>query len=172
VPVQRVLNRSPEEVFTVLQDGSLYPLWVVGASRMWSVDGGWPAPATSCITVRGMPAADQRHHRGSGDGVRSPAFSWRREAGRLAVLGWRSRSRQLATAPESPSQRMSRTARHGWFLSRCAWPASTYATTRRCAGLLSSLKAATDLDAPALSSPPAVGNWVNSISGRFTYVAT
>jgi Polyketide cyclase / dehydrase and lipid transport len=41
-----VLNCSPEEVFTVLQDGWLYPLWVVGASRMQSVEQGWPAPGT------------------------------------------------------------------------------------------------------------------------------
>jgi hypothetical protein len=44
--VQRRLNCSPEEVFAVLHDGWLYPLWVVGASRMRSVDRGWPAPGT------------------------------------------------------------------------------------------------------------------------------
>jgi hypothetical protein len=46
VPVQRVLNCSPEEVFTVLRDGWLYPPWAVGASRTRSVDQGWPAPGT------------------------------------------------------------------------------------------------------------------------------
>ena len=44
--VQRRLNCSPEQVFVVLHDGWLYPLWVVGASRMRDVDEGWPAPGT------------------------------------------------------------------------------------------------------------------------------
>jgi uncharacterized protein YndB with AHSA1/START domain len=44
--VQRRLNCSPEQVFAVLHDGWLYPLWVVGASRMRDVDEGWPAPGT------------------------------------------------------------------------------------------------------------------------------
>ena len=44
--VQRRLNCSPEQVFAVLGDGWLYPLWVVGASRMRDVDEGWPAPGT------------------------------------------------------------------------------------------------------------------------------
>ena len=44
--VQRRLNCSPEQVFAVLRDGWTYPVWVVGASRMRSVDEGWPAPGT------------------------------------------------------------------------------------------------------------------------------
>ena len=44
--VQRRLNCSPAQVFAVLGDGWLYPLWVVGASRMRDVDEGWPAPGT------------------------------------------------------------------------------------------------------------------------------
>jgi hypothetical protein len=44
--VQRRLNSSPEHVFAVLRDGWTYPVWVVGASRMRSVDEGWPAPGT------------------------------------------------------------------------------------------------------------------------------
>ena len=44
--VQRRLNCSPEQVFAVLRDGWTYPVWVVGASRMRSVDAGWPAPGT------------------------------------------------------------------------------------------------------------------------------
>jgi uncharacterized protein YndB with AHSA1/START domain len=44
--VQRRLNCSPQQVFAVLGDGWLYPLWVVGASRMRDVDDGWPAPGT------------------------------------------------------------------------------------------------------------------------------
>ncbi len=42
----RRLNCSPEQVFAVLNDGWMYPLWVVGASRMRDVDDGWPAPGT------------------------------------------------------------------------------------------------------------------------------
>lgn len=34
---------SPETVWEVLCDGWLYPLWVVGASRMRDVDEDWPA---------------------------------------------------------------------------------------------------------------------------------
>ncbi len=36
------MNASPEAVWEVLSDGWLYPLWVVGASRMRDVDPGWP----------------------------------------------------------------------------------------------------------------------------------
>jgi len=42
----RRLNCSPDQVFAVLNDGWLYPLWVVGASRMRDVDDGWPAQGT------------------------------------------------------------------------------------------------------------------------------
>ena len=41
--VQRRFNCSPEEVWDILRDGWLYPLWVVGASRIRDVDDGWPA---------------------------------------------------------------------------------------------------------------------------------
>ena len=34
---------SPDKVWEVLTDGWLYPLWVVGASRMREVDDHWPA---------------------------------------------------------------------------------------------------------------------------------
>ena len=44
--VQRRLNCSSEQVFAVLRDGWTYPVWVVGASRMRSVDEAWPAPGT------------------------------------------------------------------------------------------------------------------------------
>jgi hypothetical protein len=43
---QRRVNCTPQQVFAVLSDGWTYPLWVVGASRMRDVDGGWPAPGT------------------------------------------------------------------------------------------------------------------------------
>jgi uncharacterized protein YndB with AHSA1/START domain len=42
----RRLNCLPDQVFAVLNDGWLYPLWVVGASRMRDVDDGWPAAGT------------------------------------------------------------------------------------------------------------------------------
>lgn len=39
----RVMAATPEQVWSVLADGWLYPLWVVGASRMREVDDHWPA---------------------------------------------------------------------------------------------------------------------------------
>jgi len=39
---ERTINASPEAVWDVLSDGWLYPLWVVGASRMRDVDASWP----------------------------------------------------------------------------------------------------------------------------------
>lgn len=39
----RLLHATPEQVWDVLCDGWLYPLWVVGASRMREVDDDWPA---------------------------------------------------------------------------------------------------------------------------------
>jgi len=38
----RLLNATPDDVWAVLADGWLYPLWVVGASRMREVDDHWP----------------------------------------------------------------------------------------------------------------------------------
>jgi len=38
---------TPEQVFDVLADGWLFPLWVVGASRMRDVDDTWPAPGSA-----------------------------------------------------------------------------------------------------------------------------
>ena len=40
--VSRVVQAEPSQVWEVLADGWLYPLWVVGASRMREVDDGWP----------------------------------------------------------------------------------------------------------------------------------
>jgi uncharacterized protein YndB with AHSA1/START domain len=40
----RVIQATPEQVWDVLADGWLYPLWVVGATRMREVDAEWPAP--------------------------------------------------------------------------------------------------------------------------------
>lgn len=39
----RIVQAPPEKVWEVLCDGWLYPLWVVGASRMREVDEHWPA---------------------------------------------------------------------------------------------------------------------------------
>ena len=39
---QRVIHATPEQVWDVLADGWLYPLWVVGATRMRGVEGHWP----------------------------------------------------------------------------------------------------------------------------------
>lgn len=38
----RTLHATPDAVWSVLADGWLYPLWVVGASRMREVDDRWP----------------------------------------------------------------------------------------------------------------------------------
>ena len=43
---KRVMATTPDRVWAVLADGWLYPLWVVGASRMREVDDGWPAVGT------------------------------------------------------------------------------------------------------------------------------
>ena len=40
----RTIKARPTKVWEVLADGWLYPLWVVGATRMREVDEDWPAP--------------------------------------------------------------------------------------------------------------------------------
>jgi uncharacterized protein YndB with AHSA1/START domain len=40
------MSATPEQVWAVLSDGWLYPLWVVGASRMREVDDSWPEPGS------------------------------------------------------------------------------------------------------------------------------
>ena len=44
----RKVAATPEQVWAVLADGWLYPLWVVGASRMREVDDTWPEPG-ACL---------------------------------------------------------------------------------------------------------------------------
>ncbi|MEJ7832756.1 MAG: SRPBCC family protein [Nocardioides sp.] len=39
---KRMLHATPDHVWSVLCDGWLYPLWVVGAARMREVDDSWP----------------------------------------------------------------------------------------------------------------------------------
>ena len=41
---KRVMKATPDRVWEVLADGWLYPLWVVGATRMRDVDETWPMP--------------------------------------------------------------------------------------------------------------------------------
>jgi uncharacterized protein YndB with AHSA1/START domain len=40
---RRIVEASPDEVWAVLADGWLYPLWVVGATRLRDVTGRWPS---------------------------------------------------------------------------------------------------------------------------------
>ncbi|MCR2826324.1 SRPBCC family protein [Microbacterium sp. zg.Y909] len=42
----RVMRCTPDDVFAVLADGWLYPVWVVGASRMRAVAPEWPEPGS------------------------------------------------------------------------------------------------------------------------------
>jgi hypothetical protein len=42
----RPVSATPEQVWSVLSDGWLYALFVVGAARMRDVDAGWPAVGT------------------------------------------------------------------------------------------------------------------------------
>ena len=42
----RTVNASADAVWEVLSDGWLYPVWVVGATRMRDVDPSWPAPGS------------------------------------------------------------------------------------------------------------------------------
>lgn len=42
----RLFACKPEDVFAVLEDGWLFPSWVVGASRMRDVASEWPAPGS------------------------------------------------------------------------------------------------------------------------------
>jgi uncharacterized protein YndB with AHSA1/START domain len=44
--VQQEVDAPPDDVWRVLADGWLYPLWVVGATRMRQVDDTWPEPGS------------------------------------------------------------------------------------------------------------------------------
>ncbi len=44
--VERRVDATPDQVWTVLADGWLYTGWVVGASHIRAVDEGWPAVGT------------------------------------------------------------------------------------------------------------------------------
>lgn len=43
IRVERRVTASPQDVWAVLADGWLYPLWVVGATSLRDVDAQWPA---------------------------------------------------------------------------------------------------------------------------------
>ncbi|UMG91043.1 SRPBCC family protein [Nocardioides sp. TF02-7] len=44
---RRTIHASVDRVWSVLADGWLYPLFVVGATRMRDVDDDWPAPGSA-----------------------------------------------------------------------------------------------------------------------------
>jgi len=46
IEVEETVQTTPESVWRVLADGWLYPLWVVGASRVREVDDTWPEPGS------------------------------------------------------------------------------------------------------------------------------
>jgi uncharacterized protein YndB with AHSA1/START domain len=46
IEVEGTFQATPESVWRVLADGWLYPLWVVGASRVREVDDTWPEPGS------------------------------------------------------------------------------------------------------------------------------
>ena len=49
----RLFDCTPDDVFAVLGDGWLYPVWVVGAARMRDVDPEWPAEGCLLYTSDG-----------------------------------------------------------------------------------------------------------------------
>lgn len=54
---ERTIHATPEKVWDVLADGWLYPLFVVGASRMREVEEHWPAEGAAIHhSVGGWPA--------------------------------------------------------------------------------------------------------------------
>lgn len=54
----RTIAAPPQAVWDVLADGWLYPLWVVGATRMRAVDEDWPAVGSRIHHSAGVwPAA-------------------------------------------------------------------------------------------------------------------
>ncbi len=59
---ERTIRATPEEVWSVLADGWLFPLWVVGATRMRDVEPTWPeAGAVLHHSVGVWPAVINDH---------------------------------------------------------------------------------------------------------------
>jgi uncharacterized protein YndB with AHSA1/START domain len=46
IRVENTVSTTPDAVWRVLADGWLYPLWVVGASRIRQVEDAWPSPGS------------------------------------------------------------------------------------------------------------------------------
>ena len=44
--VERTIKADPVQVFSVMSDAWLIPVWVVGATHIRDVDGAWPAPGS------------------------------------------------------------------------------------------------------------------------------
>jgi len=44
--VRQDMGVGVDQVFDILADGWLYPVWVVGASHLRDVDTGWPQPGS------------------------------------------------------------------------------------------------------------------------------
>jgi uncharacterized protein YndB with AHSA1/START domain len=56
--VSRVVKATPGQVWDVLADGWIYPVWVVGATRMRAVDDHWPSAGARLHHSAGVwPAA-------------------------------------------------------------------------------------------------------------------
>lgn len=87
--VTRTVMVPVDAVWDVLEDGWLYPLWVVGASRMRDVDTGWPAVGTKLHhSVGSWPLLldDETEvlHVAPGESLHLKAHSW--PAGAAEVL--------------------------------------------------------------------------------------
>ena len=131
----RTIDATPQQVWDVLADGWLYPLWVVGASRMREVDDGWPAVGT------------QLHHSVGSWPVLIDDTTEVLEASAGSTLVLRARAWPVGEAevtirlravgrrrPRSSSRRTPSPDRDGWCPSRCATSRCPGATSRRCAG--------------------------------------
>ena len=128
----RPIAATPEQVWAVLADGWLYPLFVVGASRMRDVDDDWPAVGA-------------RLHHSVGTWpllIDDTTEVLEVEPGRRLVLlarGWPAGEANVEFTLEPPRHRPSspstRTPPPGpgcWCPSRCATSSSTSATPRPC----------------------------------------
>lgn len=85
----RTINAAPDQVWAVLADGWLYPLWVVGASRIRDVTESWPAVGAKIHHSVGVwPALIDDHTRVlealPGRSLRLKARAW--PAGEAEVL--------------------------------------------------------------------------------------
>jgi hypothetical protein len=75
------MQATPDDVWRVLADGWLYPLWVVGATRMREVDDDWPAPGSKLhhsVGVWPLTIDDDTEVMGSEEGhlLRLRARAW------------------------------------------------------------------------------------------------